>query len=418
MRSAGASRKAPPQYGMALRPALGSRALFPDLEARAYLAHAAVSPLSRPVQEAVAELLRSYGRGGLATSIAQAEVRERLRKNLGALLGAPPEQIGLVQSTSWAATIVARSLGLGQGQRVLGFRGEFPANVLPFKHAAEEAGAGLELLPLAPFERSTEEGLALLEAELARAPVRLVAVSAVQFQTGFAMPVGDIARVCHRHGAELFVDVIQGLGALPFDALALDVDYAAASGHKFLMGPEGTGFLYAHPRALARLTRGFAGWNTVEQAFRFLMDGPGHLVYDAAPLARTAFVEQGAQNALGHAALLASTSILLTLGVPAIAAHVGAYLDALEAGLVARGCTSVRSPRLEARSASLCVRLPADAPSLREVAQHLAGSGIAVSTPDGHLRFAPHFSNALDEVPAVLAAFDGALASHTSADVG
>jgi cysteine desulfurase/selenocysteine lyase len=235
-----------------------------------------------------------------------------------------------------------------------------------------------------------------------------VAVSAVQFQTGFAMPIADMAALCHRYGAELFVDAIQAVGAVPFDAAALDVDYAAASGHKFLMGPEGTGFLYVHPRALARMGRGFGGWASVVDAFRFLSAGAGFLRYDAPCLPGAAFVEQGAQNTLGQAGLGASTRLLCALGVEAIFRHVSGYLDALEPALVERGFTSLRGRDPTARSASLCVVPPGGA-SLRALGDRLAEAGVATSTPDGNLRFAPHFPNCVDEIPFVLAALDAAL---------
>jgi cysteine desulfurase/selenocysteine lyase len=373
-------------------PSLGSRALFPRLEARAYLAHAAVSPLSEPVCAAIAGTLTDYAARGVSAAIAQADVREHLRMSLGALLQVPPAQIGLVQSTSVAATIVARSVGLGPGDRVLLFDGEFPANVLPFQHAAREGGAEIVRLPVASYQHDVHVGLAELEAALAR-PVRLVAVSAVQFQTGLHMPIAAMAKLCHRYGTELFVDAIQAIGAVPFDAHALDADFVAASGHKFLMGPEGTGFLYVHPRALQRMTRGFAGWASVVDAFRFLFAGKGHLHYDAQVVEGTRFVEQGAPNALGHAGLNASVGLLLKLGVDSIFAHVTRYLDLLEPHLLALGCTSLRAPDPAARSASLCVLPPPGAPPLHELAQRLAADGVIVSTPDGHLRFAPHFAN-------------------------
>jgi selenocysteine lyase/cysteine desulfurase len=378
-------------------PSLGSRVLFPRLEARAYLAHAAVSPLSEPVCAAIAGTLTDYAARGVSAAIAQVELRERLRVSLGALLQVPPAHIGLVQSTSVAATIVARSIGLGPGDRVVLFDGEFPANVLPFQQAAREAGAEVVRLPLLPYHHDVAAGLAELQGALAR-PVRLVAVSAVQFQTGLRMPIAAMADLCHRYGAELFVDAIQALGAVPFDAKALDADFVAASGHKFLMGPEGTGFLYAHPRALQRMTRGFAGWASVVDAFRFLVAGKGHLRYDADVVEGTRFVEQGAPNALGHAGLNASVSLLLRLGVDAIFAHVTRYIDALESRVLDLGFTSLRSRDPAAQSASLCVLPPAGAPALHELAQRLASDGVVVSTPDGHLRFAPHFANSEAEL--------------------
>jgi cysteine desulfurase/selenocysteine lyase len=333
----------------------------------------------------------------------RAEVRR-----LGAqLLGCKPEEIGLVPNTSAGLIAVARSVPFKPGERVIVFDGEFPANVTPWQLVAQDRGLEVEHLSLAPYARSHAEGLHALERALADG-ARLVAVSAVQFQTGLRMPLREMARLCHAHGAELCVDAIQALGVVPIDVKADGIDYLAAGGHKFLMGLEGAGLLYISERALPALSLGLAGWTGHVDAFGFLTGTTGQLRYDR-PIARSAsFVEQGTLNTVGYAALAAALELLLELGVEAIHAHVSAYLDALEEGLVALGCESVRSREPEGRSAILSVKLPGEH-SLATVAGELAAAGVFVSTPDGHLRFAPHFPNALDEVPEVLRAVEAAL---------
>jgi len=386
---------------------LGDRSLFPTLEARAYLAHAGVSPPSSAVLEAVSSCLAAYARRGLHAAIEQLEHKAHVRALAARMLGCDARQVAFVQSTSAGVTAIARSIPFLPGQRIVSFAGEFPANVTPWQLLAQERQLTVVLLPLAPFARSTEEGLAALASALTQG-VRLVAVSAVQFQTGLRMPLREMAALCHAHGAELFVDAIQGLGVVPIDVNDTAVDYLTAGGHKFLMGLEGAGLLYVRDSALAQLSLGLAGWTGHEDAFRFLSEGPGQLRYDR-PIVRSAsFVEQGAQSVVGIAALSASLQTLLSLGIDAIFAHVNGYLDRLEPELVALGCTSVRAADLARRSATLSVKLPAG-PVLADVSRSLLADGISVSTPDGHLRFAPHFANSFDEVPAVAASVRTAL---------
>lgn len=390
-------------------PRLADRSLFPELEARAYLAHAAVSPPSRLVIEAVSRCLTAYAQRGIGAALEQLPHKAQVRELAARLLGCAARQVGFVQSTSAGATTIARSIRFRPGERVLVFEGEFPANVTPFQLVAADLELGLVTLPLAPFERSDAEGLAQLESELARG-VRLVAVSAVQFQTGLAMPIAAMAALCHRHGAELFVDAIQGLGVLPMNVLDSQVDYLTAGGHKFLMGLEGAGILYIRDEALAQLSLGLAGWTGHEDAFRFLGgEGPGQLRYDR-PIVRSAsFVEQGALSVVGLAALGASLETLLSLGIEPIFAHVTDYLNRLEPELLALGCHSMRAPEPARQSATLSVRLPSGA-SLPEVARQLLARGVCASTPDGLLRFAPHFANSVDEIPLVVSALRDALA--------
>jgi selenocysteine lyase/cysteine desulfurase len=393
---------------MGFEPAvLGDRRLFPRLEARAYLAHAAVSPPSEPVIAAVTETLARYARGGFAGAIELLPLRGELRARAARLLHCAPEDVGFVQSTSAGVTAIARSIPFRAGERIVVFDGEFPANVTPWQLVARERGLELVQLPLGPYLRDVDAALETLRVTLERG-VRLVAVSAVQFQTGLRMPLARMAALCHAHGAELFVDAIQALGVVPLDVTACGIDYLAAGGHKFLLGLEGAGLLYVRKSALAGLTLGMAGWTGHEDAFRFLSEGPGQLRYDR-PLVRAAsFVEQGAQSVLGLAALNASLELLLSLGVAAVFAHVTRYLDLLEPELTALGCTSVRAPDQARRSANLSVLLPPGS-SLVEVARRLSARGVLASTPDGYLRFAPHFANALDEVPLVAAQLREAL---------
>jgi cysteine desulfurase/selenocysteine lyase len=393
-------------------PRLGDRALFSSLAARAYLAHAAVSPPSDAVLAAVSRSLAAYAERGAAAAIEASQTRGRVRTQAARLLGASPEEIGFVQSTSAGVTAIARSIPFRKGERVVVFQGEFPANVLPWQLAARDLGLSVVSLPLSSFERSDDEGLAALQRELEQG-VRLVAVSAVQFQTGLRMPLRKMSELCHRYGAELFVDAIQALGVVPLDVNLSGVDYLAAGGHKFLMGLEGAGILYVRKQRLSALSLGLAGWTGCEDAFQFLMEGPGQLRYDR-PLVRAAsFVEQGAVSVVGVTALGASLEILLGLGVETIFQHVTHYLDALEPAVTALGCTSLRASEPERRSAILALRLPERAlrqgTVLAEVARRLAAQGVVASTPDGNLRFAPHFANHVSEVPHVASALAQAL---------
>jgi len=386
---------------------LGDRSLFPSLRARAYLNHAAVSPPSQAVLDACQACLVDYASRGLVASIEQRAMREALRGKVARLIGATAEEIGFVQNTTAGVIAIARSIPFQRGDRVVLFAGEFPANVTPWQLVARDLELELVFVPIEPFARSTEEGLTALDDALASG-ARLVAVSAVQFQSGLRMPVAEIAERAHRHGAELFVDAIQALGAVPLNVVESGIDYLSAGGHKFLMGLEGAGVLYIRKQAMEALKLGLAGWTAHVDGFRFLMEGEGHLRTDRAILRQPSFVEQGSLSAPGYAALDASLDLILSLGVELIFAHVTAYLDALEPHLLGLGCTSVRATETARRSASLSVKLPAGT-DLPGVARAMNRAGIAVSTPDGCLRFAPHWPNALDEVDDVARALEAAL---------
>ncbi len=386
-------------YGSAVNARLGSRALFPQLRARSYLNHAAISPLSSAVVNAISRVLSKYAGDGLGAFFAGLETREQLRARLGSFIGARAQEIGFTQNTTAGVSAIANMIPWQRGDRIVVFEGEFPANVTPWQRAASTYDLDLAWVPLEPFRRSWDEGLALLEEELKRG-VRVVAVSFVQFQTGLRMPVEAIGELAHRYGAELFVDAIQGLGAVPLDVQ--HIDYLSCGGHKWLMGPEGAGFIYVDEARIGHLEPRLAGWLSHEDALVFLGE-PNELRYDRAIRQDASIVEQGAQSSLGLAGLDASTTLIASLGVEAIYEHLQTFNDRLEPELVARGFESKRVAH--ARSGSLCV-VPPQTRTLKEWSAALAEHGIAVSTPDGHLRFAPHWPNALDEVDAIVNAVD------------
>ncbi len=388
---------------------LGDRSLFPDLEPRAYLNHAASSPPSLPVRRAVGDLLDELARGsGERAALA---LRSRLREAAARLVGGSAADVALTSGLSAGIQAVALCTPWRRGDRVILFEGEFPANVTPWQQAAALHGLEAAMLPLSDFEREdASRGLGRLEEELRRG-ARMVAVSAVQFRTGHAMPLAEMAALAARHGAEICVDAIQALGAVPLDAAALGLDYLACGAHKWLMGIHGAGFLWIRPGRAAALRPWLAGWLSHQDPVSFLTRGPGHLRYDR-PLRREASaLEAGSSSTASQAALLASLEILEALSVPAIHAHANRCLDRLEPGLAARGFGVLRSAHPGRRSAFFSARPPVgvEAPWLRDA---LAARGVAVAIPDGLVRFAPHWPNRPEEADQVLGAIDDALASR------
>ncbi len=389
------------------KPALGDRSLFPDLTCVAYLAHAAIAPLSAPVRDRIAEVSAAYARGGMVGFGEWAPRIRDVRRDLAALINASPREIAFVSNTTHGVIDIAFGLRWQKGDRVLLFDGEFPANVTPWQQAAREFELELCWHSLEPFQRSADEGLAELERTLERG-LRLVAVSAVQYKTGLRMPFAEMAALCHRYGAELFVDAIQALGATPMD-VSCGIDYLSSGSHKHLMGPEGAGFLYVAERCAANCDPRLAGWLSHEDPIEFLIRDEPTLRYDN-PLKTSAQVfEIGTTNVLGIAALGLSVESLRELGVDAIHHHTNAYLDALEQGLVERGFASHRSRAATARSTLLSVEAPDGVPPTRLSAE-LGRRGVVCNTPDGLVRFSPHWPNHLGEVPQVLDAVDEAVA--------
>lgn len=386
-------------------PELGSRALFPTLDATVYANHAAVSPASLLVQRAVGRFLQDSARTGLGAVMPWIGQRGRLKQRLARLIGAKPTDLALTAGTSPGILNVATGHPWRAGDGIVLVRGEFPANITPWLHAARQFDLKLHWVDVAAFESASGDGLAQVEAALQRG-ARLVAVSAVQFQTGFRMPVDALGMLCRRYDAALFVDAIQACGATPIDVT--HIDYLACGGHKWLMGLEGAGFLYVAPHRVSDLRPLLTSWLSHEDGLGFLFAGRGQLRYDR-PIRRAAdMFEASAPQVALFAALEAGLVAIQSIGVDVVYQHVQAWHDTLEQPLVARGFHSLRSHRPSARSASLCLDPPPDIDVVSLNAQ-LSRQGVSVAIPDGRLRFSPHWPNAQNEADHVVQAVDEAL---------
>ena len=390
-----------------VEPKLGDRTLFPDFEGTAYLAHAAISPLSLPVRERIAEVANDYGRGGMAGFARWAPRLRQVRQQLATVISAEPSEIAFVANTTQGVIDIAFGLPWRKGDRVVLFDGEFPANVTPWQQAAEEFGLELCWLSLDAFHRSVDEGLAELERALDRG-VRLVAVSAVQYKTGLRMPLAEMAALCHKYGAEIFVDAIQALGATPVD-VSWGIDYLSSGSHKHLMGPEGAGFLYVAERCASTLKPRLAGWLGHKDPAAFLMGDEPRLRYDN-PLQRW---RAGAGDRDEQRDRPCRVGRVDRVAEPARRAGDSRARRCVprpaRSGLVERGFRSHRAKAPALRSTLLSVTVPEDV-RLSKLGAALRHRGVVCNTPDGLMRFAPHWPNAHDEVPEVLAIMDEALA--------
>ncbi|CAM2068075.1 Aminotransferase class V-fold PLP-dependent enzyme [Sulfidibacter corallicola] len=361
---------------------------FPDLAYRAYLNHAAIAPLARPVAAAVRDMVDVYGRQGMKGWSYGAARRNNLRLNLAKMLGCDPDDLGLVSNTSHGLMTVAHEYPWQAGDRIVLLRGEFPGNVLPWLSAARRFH--LEVLWLDP--RDISERTAALAKALARRP-RLIALSWVQYQTGWTLSLEDLAALRAESGIHVCLDAIQGLGALPMDLRRTPLDFVVSGAHKWLLSPEGCGFLYVHPDRMAALDPFFAGWQSTDQPVDFLFEGAGHVDYRKPYRGEASRVEWATLSPYPFAGMDAAIGLFLEVGLDEISRRI------LELARYTRHLlTEAGFPVLRERADAGIVSLPMASPRLKETARRLDQAGIAVATPDGHLRIAPHFYNREDQI--------------------
>lgn len=370
---------------------------FPDLEPSAYLNHAGISPLARPVTAAIQRTSEAYARGGSRALRHALAEREALREQLARLAGVDPSWIGITQSTSTGLLWVAMGFPWRRGDRVALLRGEFPANILPWQLAASLYGLEIQWLDLAELKAICRSG--------AWQPPRLLALSWVQFQTGEALCLAELAHLRKISACAVCLDAIQGLGALTMDWQAHPLDFACGGGHKWLLGPEGCGYVIASPDWVSAFRPVCEGWLGLEHPVDFLLEGGGRLDYQRPLRKEVSRIEFCAQNQLGISGLRAATAMLLELGAQEVSARVLAAAASLREGLIRRGLP------LAAHRSGIVSFIPAPGSAdLRQLLGQLENCGVVGASPDGHLRFSPHFHSAEREVAHALHAVDRLLA--------
>ncbi len=198
----------------------------------AYFDHAAVAPLPEPARATLERWGRDLAENGDVYWEQWRQAAEQARNAAAQMLGAAAEEVALVPSTSAGISLVAEGFPWQAGDNVVTPACEFPANVYPWQNLASR-GVETRLVPC-PDGR-------VHAADLAAAcdhRTRLVAVSWVQYASGWRSDLAALAEMAHARGALLLVDAIQGLGVFlsgcrgPVDRLS-----RASDGHKWLLGP-------------------------------------------------------------------------------------------------------------------------------------------------------------------------------------
>jgi selenocysteine lyase/cysteine desulfurase len=375
------------------------RAQFPVSREFTFLNHAATAAPPQPVVEAVNGFLAECAsRGSLDYGRWLARL-VGIRRQAAELIGAAAEEIAFVPNTSAGLATVAEGMRWRPGEAVLVAVPDFPANVYPWQHL-ERKGVIVRFVERRPGGRLGPE-------DVAKALIpgtRLLAVSSVDYVTGFAADLPALGEFCREQGLLLCVDAIQSLGVLPLDVRTCGIHLLAAGGHKWLLGPMGSGLLFVDRSVADLIEPPLVGWKSMADEENFELHF--ELKRDAGKF------EPGTLNLPGIFGLGAALGLLQSVGVGIIRQRVLALNDRFTEGLRERGLEVV-SPRGETeRSGILSFRPPGDA---LHCFRFLSERHIVVSPRGGMLRLSPHFWNDESDLAAFFAALD---AFGTTAEAG
>jgi L-cysteine/cystine lyase len=240
-----------------------SRARLPALEADAYLNTGGSGPLPDLAAQAIRGMVESQlGRGRMSAAAVDAgRVRQAaLRSAIAGVLGCPPSEVAIAQSSTHAMNVVIWGIGLAPGDHVVTTNMEHPGLMVPLAMAVVRAGASLGIVDVGDGAGP----LAELVAAACTPRTRLVALSHVSWMTGAVLDVAGAASAARDVGAFTLVDGAQGAGAVPVDPRGLGIDAYAMPAQKWLLGPEGLGALWLAREYQDRIAVTVAGYETGE----------------------------------------------------------------------------------------------------------------------------------------------------------
>ncbi len=361
------------------------RSLFPALEKLTYLNSAAVSPIPTTAIEAVTSQLNDVALHGALHYQDWVDTKGRCRTLVAEMLHVRPDQVAFVRNTSDGVASIANGLAWQAGDNIVSFAGEFPANFYPWRRIRDAFGVELRLVEERDGRIDLGELVSLIDTN-----TRVVALSAVQFASGFRADLERVGRAARAVDALFCVDIIQGFGAMPFDLPAQFVDAACGASHKWLCAPEGCGLIFLSDRARSRIQPTLVGWISVESPWNF--------ADRTQPFKSTALAwESGTGASSLFYGLEQSLKLLHETGAEKIERHLEALTDQLCDGLGGKDYEIVSSRAPGERSQIVCIR-HRDGVHPNQIAAHLESENIIVSPRGDRVRIAPHFYNNADDI--------------------
>lgn len=361
----------------------GIREEFPVTKKYIYLNHAAVSPLSRRTFRAMQDFLEDATQNGAVNAPLWDETIQACRQNVAKLLNAYVDEIAFMKNTTQGILIAANGIDWKAGDNVVTANAEFPANVYPW----------LNLSRFGVETRFVEEnGRRILVEDIEAAvdsKTRAVAISHVEFASGFRNDLKTLGEIRHDKDIFFIVDAIQSLGAIQVDVTDYNIDILAADGHKWLLGPEGAACFYCAKEAQDRLTNTNLGWLGV-------INASDYLNYDMTPKQNAQRFEEGSYNTTGLHGLNATVEMLLEIGVENIEKRILQITDLLIEQLLKKAYRVLSSLVPDERSG--IVSFQGSKASSAELCSMLREKNVIVADRAGGVRVSPHFYNSEEEI--------------------
>lgn len=216
---------------------------FPVLDEVIYLDSAATTQTPVQVVSSMNDYFYKYsgnhGRGAHRLARETTNHYEDSRETVAGFLNVDPSKTIMTKNATESINMVALGMDWNPGDHIVTTSLEHHSNLLPWMHLKEK---GVEVTVVSPDETGIINPGDISGSITDK--TRLVAVTHVSNVFGSVQDVKEITRISHKYGSMVLIDGAQSLGHIPVDVESIDCDFFASSGHKGLLGPQGTGLLY------------------------------------------------------------------------------------------------------------------------------------------------------------------------------
>ena len=366
------------------------RRYFPLTRRCTYLNNASEGPLPLPAKRVMERFLHDSAYTENEHDPESFRIVEEVREKCAKLIRAKSAEVALAANTSYGLNLVCRGLGLKSGDEILLPEVEFPANVYPWLNLRSE-GIRVKFI-------KTENGFfdvsRFYDAITPR--TRVFSISFVQFFNGYKNDLKTLGEICKERDIFFVVDGIQGVGNQVLDVKECKIDLLSCGGHKWLLSPPGTGFVYLSSESKRSLGTPFSGWLSVDWCQgKKKPDFTNLLRYDLRPFETARRFEFGSYPVVDIRGFDACLDILLSAGIKNIEKHNRRLLKLLIDYIKSSSRYELKSS-LEEKHLSSIINFTG--PGIDRVHRRLREEGIITSLREGGIRVSPHFYNNVTEI--------------------
>lgn len=303
----------------------------------------------------------------------------KTKAKFGKLINAKQDEIAYTMNTSEGLNRIIQGIPFTRGDNIVVNKYDFPSNFLPWL-PLKEKGVDIRIMDVVDNRIPVESIEDLVDDN-----TRAVSISSVQFKTGFRCDLESIGKICREHGAYFVVDAVQSLGALEMDVKKYNIDVLCTSCYKWLLGPDGIGFLYCSEDCIDEIATTNIGWTSTPDPWSFPTD---------LTLVRTA---QKFESGTLPWSLIYSVGAILDFfnetGVNNVTEHIFRLIDYLIEELE-RLQVHITSPLQKNERSTILVF---DVKKREELAELYQDYSVRISVRDG-IRVSPHVYNRIEDI--------------------